>query len=179
MVDSPVALTFDGTEITVEEFDGIAEEPQAIYFSDELTLPFAFGAGVAYTPSDLVVLAADAWYTDWSEMTYEGFLYLEDATERRAAYEAVTDYRVGVEVTVPAWPVRLRGGYMSRPLPYRGLDIASDRAYFTLGIGVLVDSVLAVDVAWLRGSYERAAQDYDYAESVNETALVIEAVYRF
>ena len=150
-----------------------------MYFSDELTLPFTFAAGVAYSPSDLVVLAGDVWYTDWSEMTYEGLLYLDDPTERRAAYEAVADYRVGAEVTVPTWPVRLRGGYMSRPLPYRGLDVASDRAYFTLGVGVLVDSVLAVDVAWLHGSYERAGQDHDYVESVNETAFVIEAVYRF
>jgi uncharacterized protein YneR len=179
VVDSPIALTFDGTEVVRQEFDGVAEEPQITYFSDELTLPFTLGAGVAYSPTDLFVVAGDVWYTDWSEMTYEGFLYLDDPAERRAAYEATTDYRIGAELTVPAWPVRLRAGYMSRPLPYRGLDVTSDRAYVSLGVGVLIDTVLAVDVAWLHGSYERTGPDYDYVERTSGSALVVEAAYRF
>lgn len=179
VVDSPAKLTFEGVEELTEEIDGVGGQPEVVYFSDELTLPFAFGAGLAYTPSDLVAVAGDVWYTDWSEMTYEGFLYLGEPAERRAAYEATTDFRIGLEVTLPSWPLRLRGGYMSRPLAYRGLDVASDRSYITLGVGLLVDTVLAVDVAWLRGAYERTGSGYDYTESADETALVVEAAYRF
>lgn len=179
VVDSPITLTFDGSEVLFVSRDGLEDEPEVVYFSDELTLPFVFGAGVAYSPTDLVVLAGDIWYKDWSEMTYEGPLYLDDPTQRRAAYSAVTDFGLGVEITLPAWPLRLRGGYTSRPLAYEGLDVSTDRAYFTLGAGVLVDTVLAIDLAWLQGSYERAGSGYDYSESLDESALVLEASYRF
>lgn len=182
VVETPITLTFDGSELVTSTYDGVAEEPSVTYFSDEMSLPFTFGAGMAYTPTDLIMLAGDVYYTDWSEMTYEGFLYLPDAEEsgqRTNAYDAGTDVRLGAELMVPSWPLRLRAGYMSRPIAYRGLDIDTDRAYFTLGAGLLIDTVLAIDVAWLKGSHERSASAYDYEEQVDDSALLIEAAYRF
>ncbi len=179
VVESPTTLTFDGSEVVTESYDGVPEDTETVYFSDELRLPFAFGAGLAYSPTDLVVLAADVRYCDWSEMTYAGRLYLDDPTERRAAYRATPEYSLGLEVTLPSWPLRVRGGYMSRPVAYRGLDVDRDRAYITLGAGVLIDTVLTVDVAWIAGVHERSGPDYDYQEKTDETALVVEAAYRF
>lgn len=186
VVDSPISLTFEGTELVAASKDGIPVDDisGSTYFSDEIELPFGFGAGLAYSPTDLVMLAADVYYTDWSEMTYAGRVYAGDPAERQAAYEATTDLRLGVEVTLPSWPVRLRGGYMSRPLAYRGsefgsLGIDEDRSYFTLGAGFLVDTVLAIDVAWLTGAYERSGEDYDYTEAVDESGLLLEITYRF
>jgi long-subunit fatty acid transport protein len=186
VVESPITLTFDGLVDTTFTAVGdvMKDESGRAYISDEITLPFSFSAGVAYSPTDLVMLAADVYYTDWSEMTYAGRVYAGDPAERQAAYEATTDLRLGVEVTLPSWPVRLRGGYMSRPLAYRGnefgiLGIDEDRSYFTLGAGFLVDTVLAIDVAWLTGAYERSGEDYDYNEAVDESGLVLEVTYRF
>ena len=180
-VDSPVTLTFDGAERTRESLEGDhnSSSDETVYFSDEVTLPFSFAAGGAYTPNDFIVVAADVVYTDWSEMTYEGFLYLDDPTERQTAYEATTEVRLGAEVSVPSWPLRLRTGYMTRPIAYRGLEVDSDRSYFTLGAGVLIDTVFTVDVAWITGGYERSAADYDYSEEVSESGFVVEAAYRF
>jgi long-subunit fatty acid transport protein len=179
VVETPMTLTFDGSEMVSRAYDDVEEELPPTYFSDKLKLPFSFGAGVAYTPTDLVMIAGDIYYTDWSEMTYEGFLYLEDDEARVSAYEATTDIRLGAEVTVPSWPLRLRAGYMSRPMAYRGLEIDTDRSYFTLGAGLLIDTVLAIDVAWLKASYERSAEGYDYDEEVDDSALMLEAAYRF
>jgi long-subunit fatty acid transport protein len=184
VIDSPVTLTFEGTERVHEERVYEAAPPSditydATYFADELTLPFTLAAGAAYTPNDLLALAADIVYTDWSEMTYEGFLYLEDPTARVRAYEATTDIRVGLEATVPSWPLRLRGGYMTRPIAYQGLEIDQNRSYFTLGAGILVDTVFAIDIAWMGGGFERSGRGYDYSEKVDDTAFIVEAAYRF
>jgi long-subunit fatty acid transport protein len=184
VIETPITLTFDGAERVVERRlyeDRPPEEARSTtYFSDELQLPFTFSGGVAWTPTDLVAVAADVVYTDWSEMTYEGFLYLEDDGSGRArAYEATTDVRLGVEAMVPSWPLRLRAGYMTRPIAYRGLDVDRDRSYFTFGAGVLVDTVFAVDVAWMTSSWERSASEYDYDESVSDNAFLVEAAYRF
>lgn len=179
VVETPMTLTFDGSERVSETYDAVKVEYDPTYFSDKLKLPFSFGAGVAYTPTDLIMLAGDIYYTDWSEMTYEGFLYLESEEERVSAYDATTDIRLGAELTVPSWPLRVRAGYMSRPLAYRGLEIDTDRSYFTLGAGLLIDTVLAIDVAWLKGAYGRSAEAYDYEEEVDDSALIMEVAYRF
>jgi len=183
VIESPVTLTFEGMERTRKHYrfdaGAPADSASTTYFSDELTLPFTFAVGAAYSPHDLVALAADVVYTDWSEMTYEGFLYVGDETERVRAYEATTDVRLGAEVTVPTWPLRLRAGYMTRPIAYRGLEIDSDRSYFTLGAGVLIDTIFAVDIAWMKGGFKRSGAGYGYVEDVSESAFLLEAAYRF
>jgi long-subunit fatty acid transport protein len=179
VVETPTTLTFDGSEQVSEALDGIGSDPAVTYFSDEVDLPFSFGAGLSYTPMDFLLVAADAVYTDWSEMTYAGPLYLGDSSGRRAAYEATTDLRLGAELTVPSWPLRLRGGYGTQPLAYRGLEVDKDRAYFTLGAGVLIDTVLAIDLAWMSGSYERSGIGYDFSEAVSTNTFVLEGTYRF
>ena len=177
----PTTLTFSGTETERRATTGEEENDETVVtsFEDKLTLPFTFGVGASWSPLDLVIVGCDYQYTNWSEMEYEGRVYLGDQAERRDAYEATHDLNVGVEVTIPEMPIRVRGGYMTRPVSYRGLTVDDDRAYWTVGAGILIDTVLAIDVAWLSAAYERSADDYDFAESVDETALIIEAAYRF
>jgi long-subunit fatty acid transport protein len=185
---TPVTLSFDGTiREEIEWYDGQTDQ-QVVVFEDEVTLPFSFSAGVAVTPpagtaaADLVVLAADVTYTDWSETDYAGRVFLEEGgllESRRTAYDEALDVNLGIEVIVPTWPLRLRAGYMSRPVAYQGLDIDSDRSYFTLGAGLLVDTIFSIDVAWLKGGYERSGPDFDYSEATDESAFIVEAAYRF
>jgi len=187
-VDTPMTVTFDGSGSYRQEIVGDSPEhdsvsESSVIFSDKVELPFSFRAGAAYSPVDFVMLGADVCYTDWSEMKYEGPL-TETVSEggllvRERIYEGTVDYAFGAEVTVPAWPVRLRAGYSSRPIPYRGLDIDSDRSVFTLGAGVLIDDALALDVAWLTSGHERSDDEYEYEESLTERALLLEATYRF
>ena len=68
---------------------------------------------------------------------------------------------------------------MHRPMAYNGLVVTSERSYYTFGAGVLIDTVLAVDVAWMQGAYEREDTDFEYYESVETSALIVEATYRF
>lgn len=181
VVETPMTLSFDGVQRTRQVWTGpaAASADTTVYFIDELELPFTFAAGVAYAPTELILLAADLRYTDWSEMTYAGPLYLGDPAERRAAYDATTDLRVGLELLHPSWPVRARAGYMSRPVAYRGLSVDSDRSYFTLGVGVLVDTVISIDFAWMKGTSERSGDGFEYSENVDDTAIVLDVAYRF
>lgn len=181
VVDTPVTLSFEGISDTTWIWEGpvSARLDTTVSFVDKLTLPFSFSAGLAWMPTDLIMAAADIRYTDWSEMNYEGSVYLGDPAGRELAFRATTDYRLGLEVTVPQWPLRLRAGYMSRPISYKGLAIDKDRSYVTLGAGILIDTVLAIDVAWMKAASERSASAYDYAEGLDESAFMLEASYRF
>ncbi|MCD4691262.1 outer membrane protein transport protein [bacterium] len=181
VVTLPTALNFSGEERVSETMTGPEgwEDIDTTRFEEDIELPLIFEVGAAWSPVDLVLIGCDYSYTNWSEMENEGHIFLGDRTDRRDAYGPTHEYRVGIEVTVPEMPIRLRGGYMSRPIAYRGLTIDSDRAYWTLGAGILIDTVLAIDVAWLSGAYERSGDGYAFDEAVDETALVVEAAYRF
>ncbi|MFH1690146.1 MAG: hypothetical protein ABIE42_07900 [Candidatus Eisenbacteria bacterium] len=185
-IDTPTAVTFDGTGwdyVRKVMPDSTTVGEWSEFFSDKVTLPFAFRAGVAYAPADFIVVGADLSYSDWSEMDYAGRITETDESadvpQRRALYDEKVGYGVGAELTVPSWPLRIRGGYAYRPIAYNGLEVTTDRSYFTLGAGILIDTVLAIDVAWMNGTYERADDEYAYVESVDDTDLIFEATYRF
>jgi len=184
-VDTPLTLTFDGRgdQSVTANGGAVILDQSSFLFSDEVTLPFSFRAGAALSPVDLLMLGADVGYTEWSEMAYEGPLTQiveeDGGIARESIYEGVIDYAIGLEATIPNWPVRLRAGYASRPIPYRGLDIDSDRSVFSLGAGAVIDGALALDVAWLQSAFERSDARYEHEETATDRALVIEATYRF
>jgi len=180
LVDSPMTLAIDATIDTIEihrKASGTFTTEEIGYYTDDYNVPFTFAAGVAIQPTDLLVIGADVAFTDWAELERDLQLFADDPV-RRDDYVATTDVRVGAELTLPSWPIRIRAGYATSPIAYRGLEIDSDRAYFTLGAGFLVDTVLAIDVAWAKGAFERSAA-LPYEESVDDTAVLIEAAYRF
>ncbi len=181
VVETPVILTFTGYATELQRTLGSDgwEFNETRDFQDEIGLPFTFGAGVAWNPTDLIALGLDYHYANWSEMTYEGQIFLGDQSERERAYEATSELRVGIEVTIPNMPLRLRGGYMTRPVAYQGLEIDQARAYYTLGAGILVDTSFTIDVAWISGVSERSGADYDYNERTEDCAVVVEAAYHF
>ncbi len=185
-VDTPTWLTFEGTARSYVELvgpDSTTVDDWSVLFRDKVTLPFAFRGGVAYAPADFIVVGVDLNYSDWSQMDYEGRITdIEqgaDGLARRDLYKETLGYGVGAELTVPTWPLRLRGGYVSRPMAYNGLEVTRDRSYYTLGAGILIDTVLAIDVAWMKGTYEREDSDFAYYETVENSALIVEAAYRF
>ena len=181
IVETPTILRFSGYAIEERHTAGPEgwDFTETYYFEDDIGLPFTFGAGVAWNPTDLVAVGFDYYYTNWSEMTYDGRIFIGERSDRERAYAATSDLRVGLEVTLPNLPLRLRGGYMTRPVAYEGLDIDQDRAYFTLGAGILVDTVFTIDAAWIAGVSERSGSDFDYDERIEDSAVVIEAAYHF
>ncbi len=181
VVETPTILRFSGyaTELGCTVGPDGWESGDTYYFEDDIGLPFSFGAGIAWNPTDLVAVGFDYHYANWSEMTYEGQIFAGERSERERTYAATSDLRVGVEVTMPNLPLRLRGGYMTRPVAYQGLDIDQDRAYYTLGAGILVDTVFTIDVAWIAGVSERSGADFDFDERIKDSALVVEAAYHF
>ncbi len=181
VVETPAELRFSGYETELQRTVGSGgwEFNETRDFKDEIGLPFTFGAGIAWNPTDLIALGLDYHHANWSEMIYEGQIFLGEQSERERAYAATSEFRVGIEVTMPNMPLRLRGGYMTRPVAYQGLEIDQERAYYTLGAGILVDTVFTIDVAWISGVSERSGADYDYNERIEDSAVVVEAAYHF
>ncbi len=168
----PANLNFDGTAHG-EFFDGDSAFVDDYAFTDEISLPFRLGGGLAVARSHLVV-AADAIYTDWTSIEFSGPLVTYD---RREAYRETVELRLGAEYLLSApTPIRLRAGYAHMPIPYRLLltqrvpqageistvyedaNITKDRHYWTVGAGVLLAESLTLDVAYMDGGYTRSGK---------------------
>ncbi len=134
------------------------------YVEYDLTRPFVFGSGVALRLGTFMA-TADAEYADWSQMSYNDNMDMERKNDSLSQfYRDVFNLRGGVEYQFPQAGLALRAGAFSNPLPYREEDvydgrridfIDSDRRGFSFGLGWLIDDVLLLEGAYVRGTYTR------------------------
>ena len=158
----------------VEYDDGTVEEfpDDNIRDSYELSLPFEFAVAGSAEVVPGLMLAGSLHYAEWSQSEYGA----TDDGEFRAStsfetqYQDALRYHLGVEYKVPTIALDLRAGYYTDPIPFIGprdldpvtdfppIKIDEDRAFLTLGAGLLLDGVVQVDAAWMRGSFKQTEQ---------------------
>ncbi len=169
-VESPIAFTLEGTEARYGD-DGITQ-----WYRDEVRLPFSFIGGAALRLGSLT-MAGDIRYTDWRQIEYEGIL--KDAGT--FDYRSTTELHLGAEYLFPFYPLRARAGYYREPLAYNDSEIDEDRSFYTVGGGLLVDDVIAIDAAVVIGDL-RWTQDFLGRSIYREesfTRLFVTTAYRF
>jgi len=177
--------------------DEVGDETFAV--DEDLTLPFSVGLGTA-VPWKSLLVAADARFTDWTQIDYYGPLRYTDPETgmRRFAYERTWDLHLGAEYLldfIPAAGVRLRAGWAYEPLPYRVLfeemvDTIEDevvpvyrqaefdpqRMTWSIGLGVLAGESLTIDAAFTSGAWERTG--LHLSEKETERRLLVSAAFR-
>lgn len=151
-------FTFNYDSIYVPTDSGIIDEYELLGHYD-LTHPYSFGVGAALN-FKYVTLAGDISITDWSQLKPSARAGVDERLYKEI-YQEVTRWHVGAEFALPKLATKLRIGYYRDPLPFNSYDpefnrnyLKTDRRYFTLGAGVLIDQVMTLDVAWNHGVNE-------------------------
>jgi len=121
--------------------------------SVRITVPDAYGGGIAIRPNDRITLLADVLrisYADADLGPNSLNLYQRFGEGGREALKDGTEFHTGLEYTFASgndWIFSLRGGYYFDP-DHDGLaGIDSDQNHATFGGGVVVKNKLQVDVA--------------------------------
>ena len=151
--------------------------------------PYELGMGFSYNIRGLI-LSAQGTLMDYSQMKFEdisglGTTNVEDInTNIKDQLAAVFNYNFGLEYTFPQIGIRLRGGYIVQPSPYKGDPSEYDHKYLTGGIGFLVDETMGLDLAYAYGWWKDFGDNYDTNVSrtyqdVNVNKLILTATYRF
>lgn len=145
-----------------------------------LTRPFSFGLGLA-GQFDRILLVGDMHYTDWSQLSidYDELPEGEDTEFILDNLKEAVSFHVGAEYLFPEQGVTVRGGYYFDPLPIDSRFVDSDRQYFTVGAGFLIDRVMTVDLAYVQGGYKlRDSDPGSYFTDYNVKKLYATFAYR-
>jgi len=154
-IDQDYSFNYDSLNAT-RDTEWVYEDEQFGHY--DLTHPYSFGAGTALS-FKYFTLAGDIYYTDWSQL--EPKAKNVDNKLYKKIYQSVMRWHIGVEVVLPELSTKFRIGFYKDPLPYKSIDLKTgfnyletDRRYFTLGAGFLIDQVMTLDIAWNHGFHE-------------------------
>jgi long-chain fatty acid transport protein len=151
-------------------------------FTYDISRPIRFGGGMTANPIPGAILAADLVYTDWTQTKYS-----EPPSEDISNEDFIDDYRgilqlrLGAEYTLPEVGLRLRAGYMIDPLPYNpdNREIETDRQYITMGVGFMMDEILSLDLAYVRGMWSDSKDLNTVKKDWEANRIFLSLGYRF
>lgn len=199
---SPTWLSYYGEGVTYYEgtyyvgpYSGWTSDPFYGLIDEEYTLPMQLRGGISARLAHLLV-SADISYIDYSQTKKNGQRLVDDLTPGRpSVLDAVWNLHAGAELSLPDFPLSVRGGYSYLPLSLSTIeeivfiendelvayvgdaDIVRERHLFSFGAGVLIDRVLEIDAAFAFSSFER---DTGYlVEEQKKTEIVLSGTYRF
>lgn len=150
-IDFPTKFSIDQDFSFHYDSSGSVQEYEELGHYD-LTHPYSFGAGGALN-FKYVTLAGDINYTDWSQLEPSARAGVDNRLYQEI-YQDVTSWHIGAEFALPKLATKLRAGFYSDPIPFKSVYLKTDRRYFTLGAGFLIDQVMTLDVAWNHGVNE-------------------------
>lgn len=153
--------------------------------------PFVLSGGASVQASDWLLLAGDADYIDWTQMefTNDNPDLMDENRVIRDVFRSTTNLRGGAEVSLLNRGIRLRGGVVYNPSPYKGDPSSRDQIYYTAGIGATVDENVFLNASLAFGKWNTLRDNYylsgvstppsQTAESVNTNTFNITLSYRF
>ena len=159
-----VPLDFSADEYWFQDSEYFYDDGTDDFESDEgtwpydISRPFRFGGGVAFRPAPGAIVAADILYTDWTQTEYSEppseDISNEDFIDD---YRATAQFRVGGEYAIPNLGVCVRAGYIYDPAPYTPdwIEIETERQFITFGLGMMMEDVLSLDAAYMRGFWKQ------------------------
>ena len=198
MVKTPIGLRFGMTLETPvtysieEDWEDQSDGERDWGFVEyEVSLPYQFGLGASWVFSNVLTVAAGAVYSDWTQVRYNksplGGVTKEELNEEiQNKYKDILRFHLGGEFLLPVVPITLRAGFYRDPIPFVGprepgdpeIEITNERDFLTLGFGALIDRVLALDVAWIRGLSEQK-EGHLISEEHRENRIFMSVAYRF
>jgi long-subunit fatty acid transport protein len=173
---NPATLEFDDGYL--EEFD-----PNEGQYEYDVSVPFELNVGVS-VDLGLALLAGSVSYRDWSQLKFKSpSELLDENTFIMSNYKETLRWNIGAETGIPFTSIKVRAGYMRIPNPLKDADPKTDREYYTLGGGFLIDRYIKIDLAAVFGNWEQMSSDdlapEITAEDIKYQKFLLTFSYRF
>ncbi len=158
----------------------------------KVTAPYVLSGGISIQPLDWLLLAGDVEYTDWTQMDFntDNAALIEENSRIKNEMRATTNLRGGIEVSLFSLGLKLRGGIIDNPSPWKGDPSSRDQLYYTGGIGLQLDERTVLNAAYAYGTWKTLRTNYSYTvsgitydagtdETVTTSNLNLTLSYRF
>jgi long-subunit fatty acid transport protein len=156
----------------------------------DVVTPFSLGLGFS-TNFKGFIFSLQGELTDYSQLKFDSpgdglsVQYIAEQNKNiKDLLGSVVNYNLGIEYTIAPLGIRLRGGYMVQPSPYKGDPSEFDHKYITGGIGFLADETIGLDLGYAYGWWKNFGDNYGVNVSrtyqdVTVNKLILSATYRF
>ena len=152
-----------------------------------IKIPMEFSTGISV---NLPFISANGSISliDYSQMEFtEGFKSEERTIKNKEIAEvfgSVINYNLGSELKIPLWDIKLRGGFIYHPSPYKDDTSEFDKKYITTGFSFPLVKTINLDLAYVRGWWKSFGDNYGVNESrtiqdINVNKLVLSISLRF
>jgi len=171
-------------------FDDGTSEPANSRFSTQyyteydVSTPWVLSGGLELSFGDLLVLSGRADMRDYATMKFDNATPEVEALNNdiRSTFRTTVNLRAGAELLIPLTTIRLRGGAMLLPSPYKDDDASFDRKYITGGIGILFGGNVMLEAAYAYGWWNSIRVNYDASnatEKLTSQTAMLGLSYRF
>jgi long-subunit fatty acid transport protein len=145
----------------------------------KITTPIVLSGGASFQLGEWLVLSGDAEYTDWTQMEFntDNPDLIEENRFIKRIFRPTTNLRGGAELTLWDLGLRLRGGVVWNPSPYKADEGSTnyDQLYFTSGVGLMVDDNTTLNIAYALGTWKTFRDNY-YLSSIPNPSRTSERV---
>jgi len=142
----------------------------------KITTPLVLSGGISVQPSDWLLLAGDAEYTDWTEMEFDSNNsdLIQENRNIKKIMRDTWNLRGGAEVSLWRIGLMLRAGIEWKPSPWKDDPSDYDQLVYTAGIGYLMDEGSSINVSYALGDWKTFR--YNYYWGVGQVSRTSEMV---
>ncbi len=155
----------------------------------DIVTPFQLAAGFSANLKGLI-LSGEATLIDYSQTEFRnadglGTQYVAGINKNiKDILSSVLNLNAGLEYTIPALGLRLRGGFIYQPSAYKGDPSEFNRKYFTAGIGLLAQQSVGIDIGYAHGWWKDFGDNYSANvsrtfQSITTDRIMLDMTYRF
>ncbi len=145
----------------------------------KIMTPIVLSGGASFQLGEWLVLSGDAEYTDWTQMEFktDNPDLIKENRDIKKIFRPTTNLRGGAELTLWDLGLRLRGGIVWNPSPYKADEGSTsyDQLYFTSGLGLMVDDNTTLNIAYALGTWKTFRDNY-YLSSIPNPSRTSERV---
>lgn len=135
----------------------------------DVRTPWVLSGGFSVIAGNLV-LSGDVEFTDWKtlEFTRGSDDLLRENQDFKLIFRPTFNLHGGAEYDFRDAGLRLRGGFMYNPSPFKGDPTTFDQKYVTAGLGILLGESTMLDLGYARGWWDTFVYNYDATSRVDQ-----------
>ena len=153
----------------------------------DISTPFEF-TGSAAVKIESLTLSGDVKFIDFTQMEFDKGLEPNQISRNNKdiieMFRSTVNFNGGAEFVIPMIGIKIRGGFIYQPSPFKGDPSEYDRKYVTAGLGFDNNDSFALDIGYAYGWWKDFGDNYGFNVSrtfqdINMHNLVLSVKYRY